>query len=545
MRAVLIFSPCANPTYMPLGIASLSAFIKANKPDCQLNIVDLNIITWNLFIDREKEYQNCRNFLKGFDGNFFDETQYQSHHNTWKKIIEIHDLYIQAAKLYLENNIINDEYKSLLDYYAELILANNPRLVGFSVMYPRQILTTLALAKFIYSRFFEENNPAIERNKPMIIIGGAMMSALYSEEILQTCPFVNAVFEGEGELGFSMLCEKQEFSKIPGLVHRGSAGIIRNKKTDTISLSNIPLSDFSEFDFNLYLNPEPVIPIVFSRGCKWRKCRFCAHNFSYSGYRRRNTVSFVENLIQLNKKIGARHFYFADQYIDAADMKIIAEEILHRDLKIYFQIMGRPMDDYTPEIFQLLYKAGCRWISWGIESGSQRILDVCLKGTSVETIRKVVIDSHLAGISNLLMLILGLPTAGEEDFKATLEMLDDLGDAVDTVNFSSFQLFDKTAFAIQAKMLGLKITGREKIFSNELGSLHTHRLLFKEIAADGTIRPPRKTLEATQWQQRKLWSGRYQNYHVLNCEHYLLYAAHQRNIPDKELPDNFKVKEVI
>ena len=545
MRAVLIFSPCANPTYVPLGIASLSAFIKANKPDCQLSTIDLNIITWNFFIEREKEFQNCRNFLKGLNGDFFDETQYQSNHTTWEKLIEIHNFYILAAQIYLEKNIINDDYKSLLDYYAELILANNPELIGFSVMYPRQILTTLALARFIHSKFSEENNPAKEQGKPIIIIGGAMMSTLYSEEILQTCHFVNAVFEGEGELGFSMICEKQEFSKIPGLIHRGSTGIIRNKKTDTISLSNIPLPDFSKFDFNLYLNPEPVIPIVFSRGCKWRKCRFCAHNFSYSGYRRRNTVSFVENLIQLNKKIGARHFYFADQYIDAADMKIIAEEILRRDLKIYFQIMGRPMDDYTPEILQLLYRAGCRWISWGIESGSQRILDVCLKGTSVETIKRIVIDSHQAGISNLLMMILGLPTAGEEDFKATLEMLDDLGDAVDTVNFSSFQLFDKTAFASQAKMLGLKITGREKIFSNENGSVHTHRLFFKELASDGTIRPPRKTLEATQWLQRKLWSGRYQNYHVLNCEHYLLYAAHQCNIPDKEFPDNFDIKEVI
>jgi anaerobic magnesium-protoporphyrin IX monomethyl ester cyclase len=520
MKAVLAFTPCASPTYIPLGIASLSAFIKANIPQCHLNVVDLNIATWNRLIDQNTESRDFRDFMQGRLKNFYDETQYRIHLDAWKQLVDRYDHYLRLARLYLEKDSLSAELQQLLDYHRGLVMANEPELVGFSITYPRQVLISLALAKFLHSELSE-------RIRPVIILGGAMMSALYGEEILAVCPFVDAIFEGEGESGLGMLCEKQDFSEIPGVIYRGTTSILRNRNIDTITLTKVPLPDFSELDLTCYLNPEPVIPVVFSRGCKWRKCRFCAHNFSYSGYRRHNTVRFVEYLFQLNQQIGARHFYFADQYIEAADMKILSEEILSRGLKIFFHLMGRPMNDYTDEVLQLLFRAGCRWISWGIESGSQRLLDVCRKGTSVETIRTVINDSHQAGISNLLMFIFGLPTSKEVDFNATSELINDLEDTIDDIKSSCFQLFDKTAFAAQAQNFGLKITGQEILLSNERGTIHSNRLCYKEKSADGTTRPPQGQIELAQWQRRRLWTGQHSIFQSLFCEHYLLYAAHQ------------------
>ncbi len=534
MRAILAFTPCASPTYMPLGLESLSAFIKANHTSCCLDVIDFNIATWNWLIDNQKQYHDFRNFMQGILNDFYDETQYKLHQLTWKKLSDIQEDNIRMARLYLEQNIIDSEFGRLLDYYSGLILTNEPELIGFSIMYPRQILISLALAKFLDFLFTRQNNNTNQSTKPIIALGGAMMSALYGEEIIKVCPFVDAILEGEGEVGLGMLCEKRDFSEIPGLVYRGPTGIIKNRKVDTFSLNKTPLPDFSELNFSSYLNPEPVIPVIFSRGCKWRKCRFCAHNFSYSGYRQRDPVQFVEYLRQLNIQTGARHFYFADQYIDAADMKLLAEEILNRGLNIYFHIMGRPTYDYTFDILQLLFKAGCRWISWGIESGSQRVLDVCQKGTSTEIIRKVIQDAHGAGISNLLMLIFGLPTATEEDFDTTSRMLDDLGDSIDAVTNSCFQLFDKTGFASQATNFGLKIIGREKLFSSEHGSAHSHRLIYRETAGDGTTRPPRGQLELNQQLRRRLWNSQNPLLHNIACEHYLLYAAHQREFDTKK-----------
>jgi anaerobic magnesium-protoporphyrin IX monomethyl ester cyclase len=520
MRSALVFAPCASPTYTPLGIATLSSFIKATYPQCQLNAVDLNIATWNWFIDRNREYQSVRDFMQGRQKDFYDETQYRKHRPAWKQLIEIHDAYIQMAREYLEKNTLSDELQKLLDFYSGLILANDPELIGFSVMYPRQILLSLAIAKFLYSVLSVPG-----RQKPVIVMGGATISALNGQEILTACPFVDAVFEGEGETGLGMLCTGRDFSDIPGLSYRGTAGIRRNRKTDTISLQKVPLPDFSDLNLSSYFNPEPVVPLVFSRGCKWRKCRFCAHNFSYSGYRNRNATQFVDHLLKLNRQLGVRHFYLADQYVDAPDMEVLAEEILNQELKIHFHIMGRPTDDYTPEVLQKLFTAGCRWISWGIETGSQRLLDISLKGTSTETIRRIIKDSHQAGISNLLMMIFGLPTAKDEDFDATMDLMDDLVDSVDAVTTSSFQLFDKTAFASQAKTFGLEITGREILFLSEHGTVHSNRLFYREKDKDGTTRPPRGPLELNRLERRRLWNKQDSILQHLACEHYLLYVS--------------------
>ena len=125
------------------------------------------------------------------------------------------------------------------------------------------------------------------------------------------------------------------------------------------------------------------------------------------------------------------------------------------------------------------------------------------------------------------MLIFGLPTSKEEDFNTTLDLLDDLEDSVDTVTSSCFQLFDKTAFAAQAKTFGLKLTGRERLFSSEHGSVHSNRLFYQEKAEDGTERPPRGPLEIAQLERRKLWTKQSSIFQHLCCEHYLLYASHR------------------
>ena len=509
---------------MPLGIASLSAFIKAAHAQCDLHTVDLNIAAWHWLIDQKKEFHSFRDFVQGGQGDFFDETQYRGHQAGWKQVIAIHDTFIQMARRYLEQNALSDELQRLLVYCSELVLANDPEFIGFSVMYPRQILLSLAIAKFLHSTF---SIPG--RTKPMIVMGGATICALRGQEILVACPYVDAVFEGEGEAGLEMLLAGRDFAEIPGLVYRGASRMVRNKKTDTISLRKLPFPDFTELNPSRYFNPEPVVPVVFSRGCKWRKCRFCAHNFSYSGYRSRNVARFVDDLLKMNEQIGARHFYLADQYVDAPDMRVLAEEILRRGLTIYFHIMGRPTNDYTPETLQVLFKAGCRWISWGIESGSQRLLDISLKGTSVETVRRVIRDAHQAGISNLLMLIFGLPTSQDEDFDATMNLMDDLIDSVDAITSSSFQLFDKTAFAAQAKMFGLNVTGCERLFTSEHGTVHSNRLVYQEKGEDGTLRPPRGSLEITRLERRRLWTQQDTIYQYLCCEHYLLYASHLRD----------------
>jgi hypothetical protein len=206
-------------------------------------------------------------------------------------------------------------------------------------------------------------------------------------------------------------------------------------------------------------------------------------------------------------------------------MKRLADEIIARRLDIAYHIMGRPTESYTADVCRRLYEAGCRWISWGIESGSQRLLDVCAKGTRVETVERAVRNAGQAGISNLLMMIFGLPTSCDSDLEATFDLLDALADVTDDITCSSFQLWEKTAFAANPAACGLRITGRERFFDSPHEAVHSLRLFYREKATDGTLRPPSAALEIARWQWRRQLAGRHHKLEGLPSEHTLLYAA--------------------
>lgn len=527
MRTVLVFTPLANPTYVPLGIHTLCEYIRATVPACQIRPVDLNLELWHEMAAQSEPGRAFCDFMQGRNGDFFDRDRYDHHLATWAELAQVHEQYAQDAKIYLEQGTLENSYEQVLARCSKKILEDDPELIGISVMYPRQVVFSLALAKYIAAGY--ENKP---KTRPAIILGGATISALWPEEILTACPFVDAVFSGEGEIGLQMLCERRPYEHIGGLSWRSEGRVICNRKPDTIPLARVPQPRFDGLDLGAYFTPRPVVPVIYSRGCKWRKCRFCAHNFSYSGYRKRDNAAFVDYLEELNRSCGVCDFYFADQYVDAEDMHLLSREILRRGLRIHFQIMGRPTDTYTPQLLQTLSQAGCRWISWGVETGSQRLLDICGKGTEVQVIRRVLRDAHAAGISNLLMMIFGLPTSRDEDLKATLDFLDDMVPWADDVTCSSFQLWEKTGFASNPDSYGLKIVERDRFVTCPEGPIHSLRLDFREKGADGTYRPGRGAMEAAQWQRRKKMAQWHSVYDGLCCEHYLLYAARRYTLLD-------------
>jgi radical SAM superfamily enzyme YgiQ (UPF0313 family) len=87
-----------------------------------------------------------------------------------------------------------------------------------------------------------------------------------------------------------------------------------------------------------------------------------------------------------------------------------------------------------------MYKSGCRYIIWGVESGCQRILDLIDKGTVVEDISDVLTNSSLAGIKNHVFIIIGFPTETREELKQTLDFLYEHKDHIHAVHKGPFRL---------------------------------------------------------------------------------------------------------
>jgi hypothetical protein len=482
--------------------------------------MDLNLAAWIRLAEGDIQGRDLIDFVRGHQGRFTDPDQTLSVKPIWDRLRQEMTWLGRHAETFLATGETPPGLGALLDIQVRSILADAPELVGISVLFPEQIPFAAALA-----RVLKQSVPGTAGPRCRIVMGGAMMSALSVPDLMTAVPEIDAVVSGEGEEAAAALCAGTAWPDIPGLIFRQGETIQTNPRSRTISLKHLPAPDFSKLPMADYFNPAPVLPVLFSRGCAWRKCRFCAHNFSFGGYRRKSVNAFVSELENYHRTLGVRHFYSADEYILPNDMDAICEEILARGLSIFFHILGKPTADCTPGRLALWSAAGCKWIGWGIESGSQRLLDLINKGTCVTDIQRVIKDSAAAGISNLGLMIFGLPTSTDADMDQTLAFLSDGYEDLAGLTASAFVLFDKTHFARNAGRYGLKIDGPVDLFHSNHTAVKSGRLKFREQASDGSYRAPKGAVEVSRWQQYRRWLGAVPLVEQLPPEHVLIHVT--------------------
>ena len=530
-RMLLIFPPGANPTYMPLGTALLATYIRREAPCCHLTVRDCNIALWNKTVELHDDFTMMDTFLRGASGDFYNRATYQGYQEAFTVLAGIVSDCNREMKNWLETGMCREEalymYRSLA---ARALDKEQYDTIGFSVMFPAQVIPSLALARLMRSFLGESVR---------IIMGGAMISSLDVDALLRAEPVIDAVLRGEGEAGLAAFLNRAAYRETGGLSYREGAFVHHNGLPRQLDIEDIPCPDFSDFETGAYFNPVPVLPVLFSRGCRWRSCRFCIHNLTFGAYRSLRYESFVDRLERLQARHGVYHFYFADQYIGPDDLLGISNAILRRGLTLWFHTMGRPEAGYTPEVLRTAFRAGCRWISWGIETGSGKLLDICNKGTTVPVIEKVLVNAAEAGISNLAMMIFGLPGTDRNAFDDTLSFAGRVSPVVDAFTSSAFQLFARAPFYASRKRYSLQECDRETLVTINGIAVTTGRVFYMVRDSNGALYEPAHYDELKKWEQWKLWvRGGPTFFEHISSEHYLIFAAEKdyKNMPE-ELPD--------
>jgi len=510
----LVVPPRVAPTYVPLGVTLLEAALRQEVPHVHVQVLDLNVQTWHDLAMTNTAATLSLAFYSHDSPSFYDSRMYAEHEPGLAHLQARLRSLGASLSHYVETSQCDAAAEHWLQKQAGAIAATAPDLLALSVVFPAQFVFAVALAK--YWRGVAASP---------IVFGGAYMSALDVDELLLACPFVDAVVNGEGEAAMTALAAGNALPSVPGIVLRDNGGI-RHNIACPVPMRKVATPDFRNLPLQLYANPVPVLPVSSSRSCKWRRCRFCAHNASFGRYRTHSVQRFVDELQFHHYSSGARHFYLVDQYMDPVYLELLSDELLHRNLPIHFHVMGRPTVEYTPERLAKAFAAGCRWISWGVETGSQRLLDVVNKGTTPAAIAQVLAAAHQAGISNLMMMIYGLPTTTLADLDETLGLISRVYPHVEALTASVFVLFARTPFAVQHRRYGMEITGREKLFVTAAGAVHSNRLSFRRLG-ESCVASPVGLQELETWQRRRPWLGPPSFLESLGAEHYLLYAAHR------------------
>lgn len=334
---------------------------------------------------------------------------------------------------YVDRDII-PRFADFMDEYADRVLAYSPRVVGFSTFLSNKFFS-LRMAERI-----KKKDPSVK-----IVFGGpTCFSERESRDIIsRDC--VDAVVFGEGDRTFPRL--------IDGLARTGKLepglGIWLREDPSTWTpeqdyiedLDTLPFPEFEGYDLELYKGSKTLHS---SRGCI-RRCVFCSDWRLKKKYRQMTGERIFEQLKrQLDADPSHRTFHFADSTMNGKMPSITAfcDKLLETSTTAFWGSFAVVRKEMSPEFLGRMWEAGCRFMLYGIESGSKEMLRQMNKPVVPELNGRVLVDSMQAGIQSTVSIMVGFPTETEEHFRETLDFIDRYAEGIGRLTPSLFSIFE-------------------------------------------------------------------------------------------------------
>jgi len=277
-----------------------------------------------------------------------------------------------------------------------------------------------------------------------IIAGGAGVT-FEPKKVLQENPAIDLVVMYEAEKTILEIMEyfkdNKNLSNINGIAFRENNKIVINEKQEYISdLDSIPFPAYHLLEPNFTAYPGihrgeqiyglkmPNAVIMASRGCPHR-CIFCSNGKIKK--RQRDPVKIVDEIEFCYKKIHAKSIqFYDDEFIGTSPaqnkwVEEICDEIIKRGLnKLDYFVQGRCSSFINLQTLQKMHDAGFKWIWWGVESGSQKVLDLMKKDTTVADIENSFKLAKQAKIKSLMFIIIGIPGETKKDVLKTGKLIE-------------------------------------------------------------------------------------------------------------------------
>jgi len=326
---------------------------------------------------------------------------------------------------------------SIVDAYAEKltihetverIVAVDPGILGIS------LTSAVVFIADEVARQVKQKLPST-----VIVVGGPHVSAVPEETMNKIQSFDIAVF-GEGELTCLELIQKlksdnykiNELGSVDGIIYRNDSGIVKTKPRQYIE--DLDILPFPAFDMlpelsKFYTLPGdnikrlPATSLVTSRGCP-KDCIFCDRSTFGRRFRSHSNEYLIRLMKHLIKEYGIRDIGFYDDNLMANPPKLreFCKLLIKEKLDLTWSCEGS-VDFATEESLWLMKAAGCWQIAWGLESGSQKMLDMYRKRITVEQMEKVLKMADKAGIDNRGFFIVGGFSETKETIEETLNFI--------------------------------------------------------------------------------------------------------------------------
>lgn len=313
-----------------------------------------------------------------------------------------------------------------------------------------------------------------------LLMAGGVHVNLFPEQTLRDLqPDVICVGEGEG-----VICDilehavDRDFSKVPGSAFLYDETYIRvpgrhlEKNIDRFPLPARHLLDVADFVMTNRMSNTDVrmTHIMPGRGCPF-PCRYCASAQTRVQYRSGEDVRHeLEHLIE---RYGIEGFAVVgnDFILSRSNVFDICERI--QDLNLSWATLSR-VDRVDRDVLAAMRRAGCYELEFGMESGSQRILDAMDKRATVEQVRSALRASHDAGIKNKVFLVHGFPGEDMASTEETMRLLDELTPYIERTSLFRFVPLPGTYVYNNAAKYGIRGTDADPAWDGDWAKYHIH-----------------------------------------------------------------------
>jgi radical SAM superfamily enzyme YgiQ (UPF0313 family) len=269
----------------------------------------------------------------------------------------------------------------------------------------------------------------IKRNNPdaIIILGGPQASAV-DVATLQAFPFVDLIVRGEADETLLRVLQtgvrSPALALVPGITFRSGGSVVRNPEAPVVmDLDALP---FPAFDLLPWTEPPFYFPIEIGRGCPF-SCTFCSTNdFFRRRFRLKSPQAVLAQIARVRIDHRVRRFDLVHDMFTVDRKRVVAfcEALLESGEQIEWGCSART-DCVDNELIELMYRAGCRSLFFGVETGSPRLQRAIEKDLDLVDAAARIKTCTSTGINTTVSLITGFPEETEEDLWQTVSFLMD------------------------------------------------------------------------------------------------------------------------
>jgi len=301
----------------------------------------------------------------------------------------------------------------------------------------------------------------------LTLLGGVHVT-FWDKEALHECPQLDIVVRKEGENTFLELIQRLEadksFDDVLGITYRKNGKTVKTEDRPYIEdLDSLPFPAHHLWPLDrLKKYGSIMFPLMTSRGCVFW-CEFCSAVRMFGRkFRMRSAKNVVDEMEYLHNTYGTDTFTFYDDAftVDQSRVEEICRELHARNLKLTWDC-GTRVDMVTKELLQKMKNAGCIAVWFGVEAGSQKVIDAMGKGFTANKTKRAFKAAKEVGLITIASVVFGFPGETRESAMQTVKLVEEIDP--DDIGYYIATPYPGTPMADYVKKMGwIKVTDFDK-----------------------------------------------------------------------------------